>query len=119
MIIQGKTEFGEVQYYFKVALQPNLPESTFAMVSIYSAPDTDLLASSCQTLWSCMYQGNDNLKVISIKLIQAVVAIVPHPHVADEELTRKLQGRVYVGEQMGLDVMSMAGIVNDPAVEVD
>ncbi len=119
MNLQGKTAFGEVRYYFKAALQPESPENGFAMVSVYSDPDADLLESSCHTLWSCEYTGDNSLQVVSIKDIESVVAMVPHPIPADIALANKLRGRVYVGEQMGLDVISMAGIVDDPNVEVD
>jgi hypothetical protein len=73
---------------------------TIALVSLYSPPDSALLAASCYTLWSCSYQGDTALKIIDAKEIVAVVAMVPLPGVV---------GRCYVVEKPGLDVAHMGG----------
>ncbi len=117
MNIQGKTEFAEVQYYFKAALHNNNVEQGFAMVSVYAPPDTELLKLSNQTLWSCEYTSDKSRCVVTLQSIQSVMAIVPHPHMADKTLQCKLSGRVYVGGKMGLDMMYFASHVDNPVQE--
>ncbi len=108
------TAFGEVQYYFKVTLQLGTPKRGFAMVANYSPPDAGMLAESYGTLWSCRYMGTVGLKVIDIKTIASVVAMVPHPHVSDSILQGKIEGHVYMGEKIGLDLMLLADHVDEP-----
>ncbi len=55
--------------------------------------------------------------MIDAKSIEAVVAMVPHPRIEDERLHRKLDGKFYVGEKMGLDIMALAGIVDNAHVD--
>ena len=68
------------------------------MVSLYSAPDRDLLAKSSNTLWSCRYQGANALRIIDVKDIKAVVAMIPHKQ-------PELAGRVFVVEKLTVDVL--------------
>lgn len=83
------------------------------MLDLYSSPDWDLLTESSNTLWSCTRQQNDDgLCIVPVTLIQSVVAIVPHID-SDIQVRRDLSGRLYVVEKMGLDVMQMAGVVED------
>jgi hypothetical protein len=49
-----------------------------ALISLFSKPDEHLKTLSMNMLWSCEYQGNDALKFIDVKTIQAVVAMIPH-----------------------------------------
>lgn len=75
---------------------------SFALVSLYGAPDAELLERSTGTVWSCEYRGEGGLKVIPAKLIASVVAMVP------------LQaGCFYVVEKLGLEVACMGGAEDD------
>lgn len=106
-----------MQYYFKLALQLDKPPEAFAMVSVYSPPDPDLLRLSSGALWSCQHQ-EDALEVIPIKVIESVVAMVPHPRSSDPAVDARLSGRVFVVEKLGLDILAMlAGDAEDPNVD--
>ncbi|KAH7905890.1 hypothetical protein BJ138DRAFT_1072332, partial [Hygrophoropsis aurantiaca] len=100
----NQTAFGEVQYYFytKVAGR-HIP---VALVSLYSAPDKDLLRRSHQTLWVCKYQGIGALQVIDVKSIVSVVAMVPFPH--SDEVGGS--SSFFVAEKPGLEVAYLGGV---------
>jgi hypothetical protein len=84
-----------------------------ALVSLYSRPDETLLSLSVNTLWSCEYQGDDALRFIDVKIIQAVVAMIPHrvelPGFPPSE-------RFFLVEKPGLDVAMMAGVEEEEGV---
>ena len=88
-------EFAEIQYFLHLA-----HENAVAVVSMYSHPDQSLLKASHHTLWSCSYQGNDSLKVISTKDIVGVVAMIP---------LFGVQERYFVVEKPGFDIAHMGG----------
>ena len=67
---------------------------------MYSHPDLSLLRASHHTLWSCSYQGNTSLKVVSTKVIVGVVAMIPLSGVQD---------KYFVLEKPGLDIAHMGG----------
>lgn len=96
----GKLEFAEVWFYLCLD-----SEHTVALVSLYSPPDPVLLEASYYTLWACSYQGDATLKIINIKNIEAVVAVVPLPAVED---------MYFVVERPGLDMAHMGG--NDEVI---
>ncbi|ETW76703.1 hypothetical protein HETIRDRAFT_52803, partial [Heterobasidion irregulare TC 32-1] len=73
---QNKIEFGEVLYYFQ--LEVNNETKSVAMASIYSAPDHFLREASYNTILSCTYLGNTSLRIVDIKSIESVIAIIPH-----------------------------------------
>jgi len=75
---------------------------------VYSRPDPVLLEASHHTLWSCGYQGSASLKVISVKTILGVVAMVPVSGVQD---------RYFVVQKPGLDIAHMGG--NDETIVDD
>ena len=52
-------------------------EHTYALVSVWSEPNPQLLEESSQAVYACAYRGQDNLLVIDAKTIFAVVAMVP------------------------------------------
>ena len=49
----------------------------YALVSMCSEPDTQLLERSSQVVYKCTYHGQDDLQVIKVTSIFAVVAMVP------------------------------------------
>ena len=73
-------------------------ERTLALVSLYSLPDANLLESSCQTVWSCQYQGPGAYTVVDVKLIISVVAMIPRGE------------SFFMVEKIGLDVAEMGGV---------
>lgn len=74
-------------------------ELTLACVSCYSQPHEGLLQISRGTLWSCT-QGA--VKVVDVKSITTVVAMVPHEPFPGEK-------RFFLVEKPGLDVTTMGG----------
>lgn len=94
--MNGVLSYAEVQYYFELNL-PNHP--ALAMVSVYSDPLPDLLRRSYSTVWSCTHGGAASLRVIDVKAIQAVVAMIPHPAFPAHP---ELSGRFFLVEKMGL-----------------
>jgi hypothetical protein len=75
---------------------------TLACVSCYSQPHSDLLQVSRNTLWSCTHQGAAGVKVIDVKSIAAVVAMVPHEPFPGEH-------RFFLVEKPGLDTAIIGG----------
>jgi hypothetical protein len=94
--------FAKVIYYFQIAI--GKIQKTLAIVSIYSPPHVGLLALSNHTLWSCTYQGDASLRVIDVRSISVVIAMVPHqPFTEDPVLC------LFVVEKPGLAVASLGG----------
>ena len=62
-----KISLGEVQFFFCTKVGDE--ELPFALISLFTAPDTTLLARSHGTLWSSRYQGEAKLRVIPVKSI--------------------------------------------------
>lgn len=81
-------------------------EKTLALVSIYSPPNQALLDASFNTLWSCTYQGDAGLKVVDVKTISSVVAMIPHNA---HNFPGDIVGHFFVVEKPGLDVAHMGG----------
>lgn len=107
----------EVLYYFKMPVK--LPsgaehDETFAMVSFYTSPDPELLYLSYNTLWSCSHSSDEGLAIISVQDITSVIALIPHPLVDDHTLRERLRGRVYMVDKLGMDILIMAGVMEDP-----
>lgn len=75
---------------------------TFALVSIYSAPDELLLSKSSGALAVCKYKGSLGLKVIPSSSILSVVGMVPFPAGKDEE-------DFFLVEKLGLDMAHLGG----------
>ncbi|KAJ7741150.1 hypothetical protein DFH07DRAFT_751153 [Mycena maculata] len=99
--IYGDILYAEVQFFFQAAIQKTNEEHTLALVSVYSAPDPELLQESFQTVAQCEYCGEESLEIINITQIQSGVAMIP---IGEEE-----EGMHFVGEKLGLDIESMGG----------
>jgi hypothetical protein len=87
---------------------------------MYSRPDPSLLRLSVNTLWSCEYEGDAALRFIDVKIIQSVVAMVPHtPAIEGVDLGE----RFFLVEKPGFDVAIIAGIQEnlqvDENIEID
>ena len=101
--------FAEVLFYLLLVVGNEL--KALGLVSMYSQPDQALLEASSYTLWSCTYQGDAALKVINVKAIVGVVAMIPHQPFPGSV------GRFFVTEKPGLDVAHMGGIDEEPTDE--
>jgi hypothetical protein len=97
--LDGTVFYSEVIFFFQATIHDHT--RTLALVSDYSPPDLDLLRHSYETLWTCRYQGADNLRVVDVKNIQSVVAIVPFPFQHE---------KFFVGEKLGLEVTALGGV---------
>lgn len=82
------------------------------MLSVYSPPNADLLKLSAYTLYSCRPGGDHGIRVIDVKNIDSVVAVLPHP-ASSICAHPELEGCVYIAEKPGLDVARMAGFEED------
>ncbi|KAI0258143.1 hypothetical protein BC834DRAFT_836356, partial [Gloeopeniophorella convolvens] len=65
----------EVQFFFRSDCTG--PQLAYALVSVWSNPDANLLAKSFGVVHSCTYEGLQNLQVIPAKCILSVVAMMP------------------------------------------
>ncbi len=79
----------------------------YALVSIYGAPDLDLLEESLHTLWACSYQGDADLKIISTIAISSLVSMQPLPKLTVDE-----DDRWFVVEKSGIDDVNFVGDVD-------
>lgn len=77
----------------------------FALISLYSPPDEDLLRLSCNALVVCGYLGDDALMVVNVGSILSVIAMVPFPG-GDGN-------RFFLIEKIGLDVIGVDNLEDD------
>ncbi|PCH42719.1 hypothetical protein WOLCODRAFT_86186 [Wolfiporia cocos MD-104 SS10] len=102
-----KIEIGEVQYFFTLKLNTTL--TALAIISLYSEPDKDLLEYSYNTLYSCECLETPRLVVVKVTSIMSVVGMLPHPE-RNGPHGRDLEGRFFLVEKLGLEILQMAGI---------
>jgi hypothetical protein len=111
-------EVGEVQYYFKYDLEPNV-STALAMISVFGVPNRALLQDSLGTLWAARSCAA-GMQVIPAKSILSVVAMVPFPaeRGASEEVEGMFKGMDFLYEKMGawrwcrfqgIDILSSVG----------
>lgn len=91
-------EIAEVLFYFIITI--NDQDLTLACVSCYNQPHEGLLKASHGTLLSCTRHGI--VKVIDVKSISAVVAMVPHQPFPGEDY-------FFLVEKPGLDTTTIGG----------
>lgn len=72
-----------------------------ALISLYSAPDPDLLKISSDTLLVCKYQGDDSLILVEAQAIKSVVAMVPFMEKPENGSPRYHGDRFFVVEMPG------------------
>lgn len=107
---------GEVLYYYQCRIKGLL--STLAVVSVYSAPLPDLTARSCGTFTLCKYFGDENLIVIDVVCIKAVVAMIPHtPPTGIVDIINSEDQYCYLVERPGLDAICLLGGDHEILVE--
>lgn len=101
-MLNGKTEFAEVQFYFQIQIDQEKPQ-VLALVSLYGPRNEHLFSSSYQTIWLAQYLGIGNLRVINVSTIQSVVAMVPLNPLQPSSF-------YFVVEKPGLEMLFLSGI---------
>ena len=96
----------EVHFYFRITVGSQ--DLTLEFISCYSQPHKGLLQASWSTLLSCT---RGVTKVIDVKSISAVVAMVPHQPFPGVE-------RLFLVEKPGLDSTTIGGI-DEEMMDVD
>ena len=92
-----------MQFYFQS--KHTGTESTYALVSMWSEPDAQLLEQSSQAIYKCTYHGQDDLQVIKVTTISAVVAMVPmQPSEGDRCM------HFFLVEKPGLDTLASTDV---------
>ena len=87
-------------------------ERAYALVSVWSEPDPHLLQESINTVYSCVYTGQADLRVIDVKAIKSVVAMVPMtPRNGDDS------SRFFLLEKPGLEITHLGDVDTDVLVE--
>jgi hypothetical protein len=112
ILLDNEVRLAEV--YFFVHLRHDGNELGLALVSLYSEPHDDLFRISYGTLWSCEYRGDLALRFINIRIIESVVAMIPHSPVIGGQEAR---GRFFLVEKPGFDVALIAGIEEAMGIE--
>jgi hypothetical protein len=100
-------EFAEVLFYFQLYIVAGgiHTNETFALVSKYSPPHAGILEESYHTLWSCTHGEIENMEVIPVKSIIAVVAMIPHNLTPNDP-----EQQYFLSEKPGLEVACLAGV---------
>jgi hypothetical protein len=75
MDIDGAPVFAEVEFFFQLRFGEEL--HSLALVTMFSAPDQEVLESSSHAAYICHRGGTDTLTVVDVKAITAVVSMVP------------------------------------------
>ena len=85
----------------------------YALVLVWSEPNTDLLRESVNTVYSCVYVGEEDLRIIDVKVIVSIVAMVPMmPCDGDQS------SQFFLLEKPGLAIMQL-GDVDSTALSSD
>ncbi|EIW78817.1 hypothetical protein CONPUDRAFT_59151 [Coniophora puteana RWD-64-598 SS2] len=112
ILYEGEDRFAEIFYFVQLPLV--LPNGDFhedetsrmALVSIYSQPHAAVLGLSHGQLVSCSHTGDAALRLIDVKTIKSVVAMIPHKLTPlGDETTR-----YFAMEKLGLDVLRIGGM---------
>jgi hypothetical protein len=81
---------------------------TLALISIWSASDSNRLKQSYGTLYITGYQDDNALAVIDVKTVVSVVSMVPMP---PEERQAEIENNIFfLVERSGLEAYELAGI---------
>ncbi|EIW75401.1 hypothetical protein CONPUDRAFT_65682, partial [Coniophora puteana RWD-64-598 SS2] len=121
IVYEGRDRFAEVVFF--VQLPVVLPDGSFhlddtncmALVSVYSEPHAVLLGLSHGQFYTCIHTGDATLRLIDVKTIRSVVAMIPHKLTAfNDEMTR-----YFVMEKLGLDVLTIGGMDEPEATGLD
>jgi hypothetical protein len=82
-----------------------MEERAYALVSVWSEPDLAMLRESFNTVYSCVYTDQTDLRVIDVKTIASVVAMVPMtPRDGDRS------SRFFLLEKPGLEITYLGDV---------
>lgn len=119
--IDGNINFAEVLYYFQVPLSISASTRTLAMVSCYGSRHQELYEQSHQTLWVAQYLGEESLKVVDVKSIRSVVAMVPLVLSTEEASNAAIRAQYsqyyFVAEKPFLDFAGSSDSIDDDNVD--
>ncbi|KAI0317099.1 hypothetical protein OF83DRAFT_1059256, partial [Amylostereum chailletii] len=113
----GQQDIAEVQYFYRVRLSPVSPTATreeletgvltLALVSVFERPNPMMLDELYGAAWIAAYGGRTNLRVIPVKDLIAVVAMVPQVFLPEiYERRGYIDGmKCYLLEKPGLDAI--------------
>jgi hypothetical protein len=92
-----------VQFFFRS--DHSGEERTYALVLIWSEPDMGMLRASFNTVYSCVYMDQADLRVIDAKTILSIVALVPmKPSEGSQSL------RFFLLEKPGLEITYLGDV---------
>ncbi|TBU31544.1 hypothetical protein BD311DRAFT_737524 [Dichomitus squalens] len=123
MVKLTDNSIAEVQYFFRLQRMredrgTDEVDMTLAMISVFTPPDPAIVRDTYGTLLACRYQGDASRKVIDVKRIKALIAMIPLPprrEEAEDPCAAELySNRFFVVERLGFD-SSMIGREVDPA----
>jgi len=105
ILLDDQMQLGEVQFFILWTDEGH--KTPLMLVSLYSTPELRLLKASHNTLWSCEHQGDSALQFIDAKIIQSVVAMIPHTPAIEAQ---QLGECFFLVEKPGLDVAVIGGM---------
>ena len=80
----------------------------YALVSVYSPLDANILEDSYHTLWACTYNGDNSLEVIPVSVIISVISMQPLPPKLGNP-----ENLWFVVEKSGLDDIEITSYVDE------
>ena len=87
-------------------------ECVYALVSVWSDPDMDLLRESSETVYLCRYCSDACLQVIDVKTITSVVAMIPMTPRNTDSSTH-----FFLLKKPGLEIQRLGDINTDDTTE--
>ena len=104
MLIDEKTQFAEVQFYFFDKDDDEGDKVAYAIVSLYGPPNEEMLIESSHTLWASEYEGQENLCCLPVTAIISVISMQPLPRRPEDP-----ENLWFVVEKLGLDDVELSG----------
>lgn len=79
-------------------------DSPKAVVSLYGRPDLDILEDSAKTLWACEFERYNDVRIVDLSVLVAVVSMQPLEKVENGEADRW-----FPVEKSGLEDVELTG----------
>jgi len=115
-IVRGDdVDYAEVLFFFQFS--PSNDNRAFALVSLYSKPDGELLRQSFGTLWVAKYLGKGALGIVAVESVHSVVAMVPFMlsecEIGNPETRDKFATSYFVSEKPFLEFLGTGDIASE------